>query len=65
MKNLRRSYNREEFTYDEYVEDKTDIENELKEIEQTKEEILKDTNQDKIMRYKKRHPNISGYPKKI
>ena len=64
MKNLRRSYNREEFTYDEYVEDKTDIENELKEIEQTKEEILKDTNQDKIMRYKKGIPILADTLKK-
>lgn len=64
LKNLRRSYNREEFTYDEYVEDKTDIENELKEIEQTKEEILKDTNQDKIMRYKKGIPILADTLKK-
>ena len=59
LKNLRRSYNREEFTYDEYVEDKNDIESELKEIEKTKEEILKDTNQDKIIRYKKAIPKLS------
>ena len=59
LKNLRRSYNREEFTYDEYVEDKNDIESELKEIEKTKEEILKDTNQDKIIRYKKAIPILA------
>lgn len=59
LKNLRRSYHREKFTYEEYIEDKYDIESELKEIEKTKEEILKDTNKDKIIRYKKAIPILA------
>ncbi len=59
LKNLRRSYNREEFTYEEYMEDKMDIEKELVDLETAKDKILKDTNQDKIIRYKKSIPILA------
>lgn len=56
LKNLRRAYNREEFTYEEYMEDKKDIEAEIKEIETAKSKILDTEEEQQLYRYKKSIP---------
>lgn len=58
LKNLRRAYNREEFTYEEYVEDKKDIEEELHNLQQQLEEFESDEELDTLTRYKKAIPKL-------
>lgn len=58
LKNLRRAYNREEFTYEEYLEDKQDIENELNELVTQLEEFENDDDNNTLVKYKKAVPNL-------
>lgn len=58
LKNLRRAYNREEFTYEEYLEDKQDIENELDELIAQLEEFKNDEDSNTLVKYKKAVPNL-------
>lgn len=58
LKNLRRAYNREEFTYDEYIEDKQDIEEEVIELETRLKELESDDENDTLIRYKKMIPKL-------
>ena len=59
LKNLRRAYNREEFTYEEYVEDKRDIENELDELGTQLEEFENDDDNNTLVKYKKAVPILT------
>ena len=59
LKNLRRAYNREEFTYEEYLEDKSDIEEEVKELTEQLNELKQDSEEDTLMRYRKAIPILS------
>lgn len=59
LKNLRRAYNREEFTYEEYLEDKTDIEKEVDELTEQLNELKQDSEEDTLLRYKKAIPILS------
>ena len=59
LKNLRRAYNREEFTYEEYLEDKMDIEKEINELTEQLNELKKDDEEDTLLRYKKAIPILS------
>lgn len=59
LKNLRRAYNREEFTYDEYLEDKQDIDAEIKVLTEQLEELQQDSEEDTLLRYKKAIPILS------
>ena len=58
LKNLRRAYNREEFTYEEYLEDKQDIESELNELMKQLEEFENDDDSSTLVKYKKAIPNL-------
>lgn len=58
LKNLRRAYNREEFTYEEYLEDKQDIESELNELVEQLEEFENDDDNNTLIKYKKAVPNL-------
>ena len=58
LKNLRRAYNREEFTYEEYLEDKHDIESELNELITQLEEFENDDENDTLIKYKKAVPKL-------
>ena len=58
LKNLRRAYNREEFTYDEYLEDKKDIEIELEDLQKRLEEFENDDESNTLIKYKKAIPKI-------
>ena len=58
LKNLRRAYNREEFSYDEYMEDKKDIENEIDEVQLQLDEFENTEENDKLIRYKKAIPKL-------
>lgn len=60
LKNLRRAYNREEFTYEEYLEDKQDIENELNELMTQLEEFENDEDNNTLVKYKKAVPNLEA-----
>ena len=59
MKNLRRAYNREEFTYDEYLEDKKDIENEIESLKEQLEEFSNSDESDTLIKYKKAIPILT------
>lgn len=56
LKNLRRAYNREEFTYEEYLEDKRDIESELDELMTQLEEFENNEDNNTLVKYKKAVP---------
>lgn len=56
LKNLRRAYNREEFTYEEYLEDKRDIESELDELMEQLEEFENNEDNNTLVKYKKAVP---------
>lgn len=58
LKNLRRAYNREEFSYDEYMEDKNDIEEEISILTKQLEELEDSEENDTLIRYKKAIPVI-------
>lgn len=58
LKNLRRAYNREEFTYDEYLEDKKDIEEEIAGLKLQLEEFENDDESDTLIKYKKAIPKL-------
>lgn len=58
LKNLRRAYNREEFTYDEYLEDKKDIEVEIDGLKRQLEEFETDDESDTLYKYKKAIPKL-------
>ena len=58
LKNLRRAYNREEFTYEEYLEDKQDIESELNELTSQLEEFENDDDNNTLVKYKKAVTNL-------
>ena len=58
LKNLRRAYNREEFTYDEYLEDKKDIEEEIDGLKQQLKEFENDDESDTLIKYKKAIPKL-------
>ena len=59
LKNLRRAYNREEFTYEEYLEDKKDIESDINRLTEQLVELENDNENDTLIRYKKAIPIIS------
>lgn len=59
LKNLRRAYNREEFTYEEYIEDKRDIESELNELVTQLEEFENNDDNDTLIKYKKAVPVLT------
>lgn len=56
LKNLRRAYSREEFTYEEYLEDKRDIESELNELVTQLEEFENNEDNNTLIKYKKAVP---------
>lgn len=58
LKNSRRAYNREEITYDEYLEDKKDITAELEDLESRLEEFENDVESDTLIKYKKAIPKL-------
>lgn len=58
LKNLRRAYNREEFTYDEYLEDKKDIELEIEGLQLQLKEFEDETENDTLLKYKKAIPKL-------
>lgn len=64
LKNIRRDYNMELFTYEEYMEDKVEYEAELKELEETKKALMNTDKEEKITRYKKAVPNMENCIKK-
>lgn len=64
LKTARRNYNREDYTKEEYLEIKQEIEEELEELEQVKKEIEEDEQEDKINRYKKAVPILANCIKK-
>lgn len=59
LKNLMRARNREEFTYDQYVELKKDIDDELRTFEEQLAELQDDEQVDTLTRYKKVIPELS------
>jgi hypothetical protein len=59
LKNLRRAYNREEFSYEEYIEDKGDIESELEELLGQLEEFENDDDNNTLIKYKKAVPILT------
>lgn len=59
LKNIRRDYNMELFTYEEYMEDKVEYEAELKELEETKKTLMNADKEEKITRYKKAIPKLA------
>lgn len=59
LKNLRRAYNREEFTYEEYLEDKQDIESELNELVAQLEEFENNEDNNTLVKYKKALPILT------
>lgn len=59
LKNLRRAYNREEFSYEEYIEDKGDIESELEELTTQLEELENDDDNNTLIKYKKAVPILT------
>ena len=58
LKNSRRSYNREEITYDEYLEDKKDITLELEGLEKQLKEFENDDESNTLIKYKKAIPKL-------
>lgn len=58
LKNLRRAYNREEFTYDEYLEDKKDIETEIESLNIRLNEFENDDESNTLIKYKKAIPKL-------
>lgn len=67
LKNLRRAYNREEFTYEEYLEDKKDIDADIERLTSQLEELEHDDETDTLFKYKKAIPILTEcldeYPK--
>lgn len=59
LKNLRRAYNREEFTYEEYMEDKKDIEDEISVLTSQLSELEDSEENDTLIRYKKAIPILT------
>ena len=59
LKNLMRARNREEFTYDQYIELKKDIDDELRIFEEQLAELQDDEQVDTLTRYKKVIPELS------
>lgn len=60
LKNLRRAYNREEFTYDEYLEDKKDIEGEIEDLKNRLSEFEDNDLNDTLTKYKKAIPKLDA-----
>lgn len=58
LKNARRNYNREEITYDEYLEDKKDIELELEGLLKQLAELENDDESNTLLKYKKAIPKL-------
>lgn len=58
LKDLRRAYNRKEFTYDEYLEDKKDMTMELEDLESKLKEFENDIESDTLIKYKKAIPKL-------
>jgi transcriptional regulator with XRE-family HTH domain len=58
LKNIRRAYSKEEFTYEEYLEDKKDIELELEGLQLQLNEFENDDEADTLLRYKKAIPKL-------
>lgn len=58
LKNLRRGYTREEFTYDEYLEDKKDIETEIEGLKLRLKEFENDDESNTLIKYKKAIPKL-------
>lgn len=58
LKNLRRAYNRAEFTYDEYLEDKKDMTIELENLQAKLKEFENDIESDTLIKYKKAIPKL-------
>ena len=59
LKNLRRAYNREEFTYEEYLEDKKDIDADIERLTSQLEELEQDDETDTLFKYKKAIPILT------
>lgn len=59
-KNLLRARNREEYTYDEFIELKKDIENEIATVEKKLEEFQNTEESDTLIRYKKAIPILEN-----
>ena len=57
-KNLLRARNREEYSYEDYLELKKDIESEIEELKAHLEELEQDDESDTLMRYKKAIPKL-------
>lgn len=57
-KNLLRARNREEYSYEDYLELKKDIESEIEELQTHIEELEHDDESDTLMRYKKAIPKL-------
>lgn len=59
LKNLRRAYNREEFSYEEYMEDKRDIEQEINELQERLNEFENSDENETLVKYKKMIPILT------
>lgn len=59
LKNALRNWNDEKMEDEEYFELKADLKEEIKILEEQRQEILKNDNEEKIIRYKKAVPQIS------
>ena len=64
IKNARRDYNLELFTYDEYMEDRVTFENEIKHLEKEKETLSNSKEEEVIIQRKKSIPKIEECLKK-
>lgn len=60
LKVLRREYTKEVFTYQEYMEDKKDIEDEIEELKKQLEEFENTEESDTLYKYKKAIPKIAN-----
>lgn len=60
LKNNRRAYNREEYSFEEYEETKLEIEEDLKNLNATRESLINSKEEDKINRYKKAIPILAN-----
>lgn len=64
LKNAKVFYELEDYTREEYLETKEEVEKDLKILEDKKAELLKDENEEKLIKYKKAVPKLENCIKK-
>ena len=60
LRNARRDYNEEKFTYEEYLEDKNHYEKQIEELEKEKEKLANKNEEEIIIQYKKAVPILAN-----